>query len=183
MRVITGRARGTKLFAPEGYETTRPTADMVKEAVFSIIQFDITGKNVLDLFAGSGQMGIEAVSRGANSAVLVDRDKEAVKVIKENVSRTHFEKECRVVLSDYAAFIRLNPDERFDIVFIDPPYSGNNAYTALKKLCESDLLNDNAFIIVERGDEEIFEEFPLTVFKHRKYGKSFITVYKKEITE
>ena len=106
MRVITGKARGVQLKTPDGMQT-RPTADRVKEACFSIIHFDIPGSKVLDLFGGTGQMGIEALSRGADSAVFVDAREDACKVIRENLKRTRLEGQGRVVRSDYLDYLRL----------------------------------------------------------------------------
>jgi len=118
MRIITGRARGTHLYTLEG-EATRPTSERAKEAVFSILQFEIRERAVLDLFAGSGQMALEAVSRGAKSAVLVDASPKAVDIIKKNVAKTHFEAECRVVCADYADYLT-RCREKFDQVMLSP---------------------------------------------------------------
>ena len=119
MRIITGSARGTKLESPAG-ETTRPTSDRVKEAVFSVLQFDIEGSAVLDLFAGSGQMGIEALSRGASEAVFVDNRRESVEIIKRNLASVKLD-HGRVVQSDSISFLNSNRTE-FDFMFLDPPY-------------------------------------------------------------
>ena len=119
MRVITGKARGVQLKTPEGLQT-RPTTDRVKEALFSIIQFDVPGTRVLDLFGGTGQLGIEAISRGAKSAVFVDAGEKACALIKENLRRCRMEGEGRVVRSDYLEFLS-RCREKFDLVFLDPP--------------------------------------------------------------
>ena len=119
MRVITGTARGIQLKTPEGM-VTRPTTDRVKEAMFSIVQFDLPGAAVLDLFGGTGQLGIEALSRGAASAVFVDLRDDACKLIKENVKRAGFEKEASVIRSDYLAYLKCC-DRKFDIILLDPP--------------------------------------------------------------
>ena len=121
MRVITGKARGIVLKTPDGM-LTRPTADRVKEALFSIIQFDIPAANVLDLFAGTGQLGIEALSRGAKSAVFVDERDDACKLVRENLKRTKLDNQGKVVRSDYLAFLKTTK-ETFDIIFLDPPYA------------------------------------------------------------
>ena len=119
MRIITGSARGTKLAAPEGM-TTRPTAERAKEAVFSSLQFGILGRTVLDLFAGSGQMGLEALSRGAAFAVFCDSSPEAVAVIKKNAEKTHLSDRCRIIGGDSLDFLQTSARAlRFDIVFID----------------------------------------------------------------
>ena len=121
MRVISGKARGVNLKTPAG-TATRPTADRVKEAVFSIIQFDLPGATVLVLFGGTGQLGIEALSRGAKNAVFVDERDDACKLIRENLKRTKLEGEGRIIRSDYSAFLK-STSQKFDIIFLDPPYA------------------------------------------------------------
>ena len=121
MRVITGKARGISLKTPSGM-ATRPTADRVKEALFSIIQFQIPGARVLDLFGGTGQLGIEALSRGACAAVFVDEREDACQLIRENLRRTNFQQSGTVLRSDYLAYLR-RCREKFDIIFLDPPYA------------------------------------------------------------
>ena len=120
MRVITGTARGRKLIAPEGLDV-RPTKDSVKEAIFSAIQFETEGSVVLDLFSGSGQLGIEAVSRGAKKAYLVDSSQNSIKFIKQNVAHVGFESQCEIVNMPNSAFLRTT-GEKFDIALLDPPY-------------------------------------------------------------
>jgi 16S rRNA (guanine(966)-N(2))-methyltransferase RsmD len=129
MRVITGTARGRTLKTPEG-DHTRPTAERVKEAVFSIIQFEIEGRRVLDLFAGSGQLGIEALSRGATSAVFIESDKAAAEVVRENLQKTRLEDKATVLQTDAIAFLASTASV-FDIVFLDPPYAANLLQKAL----------------------------------------------------
>ena len=121
MRVITGKARGVNLKTPDGMQT-RPTTDRVKEALFSIINFDIPGAKVLDLFGGTGQLGIEALSRGAASAVFVDAREESCRLIRENLKRTKLEGEGKVVRSDYLEYLS-RCREQFDIILLDPPYA------------------------------------------------------------
>ena len=120
MRVITGVARGRRLETLPGEDVTRPTTESVKEAVFSMIQFEIEGKNVLDLFAGSGQLGIEALSRGAKKCTFVENNRQAYKVVEENVKHCKLEQGARIVMSDAYAF--LSRRDSFDIAFLDPPY-------------------------------------------------------------
>ena len=156
MRIITGRARGVKLNTLEG-EATRPTSERAKEAIFSTIQFDILGKNVLDLFAGSGQMGLEALSRGAAHAVLCDRSREAVSVINANAIKTKLAPFCDVICSDWEAFLRTQRKRaKFDLVFLDPPYALGLIPQVLAHLDEYGLLSDGAIVICESGDETGF---------------------------
>ena len=120
MRVITGTARSKKLVTPKGLDV-RPTTDMVKEAVFSAVQFEIEGATVLDLFAGSGQIGIEALSRGANSAVFLDKSRDSIAAVKENLKNTELMDKATVLQMDSLAFLQ-STQQKFDFIFIDPPY-------------------------------------------------------------
>ena len=178
MRVITGKARGVQLKTPEGLKT-RPTADRVKEALFSIIQFDLPGANVLDLFGGTGQLGIEALSRGAASAVFVDEREDACRLIRENLKRTGFSAD--VIRSDYMAFLK-NCRKKFDIIFLDPPYAEVFLENSLKMITEIDILQSGGIIVAERPlEKELpwdFEGF--TRSKDYKYGKVLLTLYRKD---
>ena len=180
MRVITGKARGVVLKTPEGM-ATRPTADRVKEALFSIIQFDIPGARVLDLFAGTGQLGIEALSRDAKSAVFVDEREEACRLIRENLKRTRLEQSARVVRSDYMDFLR-KCKETFNIILLDPPYAENFLENALKMITEIDILQSGGIIVAERPvGKDLLWDFPgYTRSKDYKYGKTFLTIFRKE---
>jgi 16S rRNA (guanine(966)-N(2))-methyltransferase RsmD len=155
MRVISGRARGTKLKTIESM-STRPTLDRVKESLFNILQKDITEKNVLDLFAGSGALGIEALSRGANKAYFSDSNPEAVKVIKENLTKTRLIDYSKVYNMSYEKAITKmsNENVKIDIVFIDPPYRLGIAANSIKLIIQNDLLNENAIIVVETDEKE-----------------------------
>lgn len=177
MRVITGKARGVQLKTPDGM-MTRPTTDRVKEALFSIINFDIPGASVLDLFGGTGQLGIEALSRGAQSAVFVDAREEACKLIRENLKRTKLEG-C-VVRSDYLDYLACCR-ERFDIIFLDPPYAEVFLENALKRITEIDILQSNGIIVAERplGKELPWEFDGYTRSKDYKYGKILLTIFRK----
>lgn len=180
MRVITGKARGIQLKTPDGM-LTRPTADRVKEALFSIINYDIPGAKVLDLFGGTGQLGIEALSRGAKSAVFVDAREDACKLIRENLKRTRLEREGRVVRSDYLDFLS-RCKENFDIILLDPPYAEVFLENALKRITEIDILQSGGIIVAERplGKELPWEIDGYTRSKDYKYGKILLTLYRKE---
>lgn len=177
MRVITGSARGRRLITLEG-EDVRPTTDKVKEALFSIIQFEIEGRKVLDLFAGSGQLGIEALSRGAKSAVFVDLSRQAVEVIKQNLENTGFSKNAVVLNTDSIAFAATRA-EKYDIAFLDPPYRKGLLQKALPLV--ADIMNEGGVIVCEAPfEEEIPEnagEFNLV--KTYKYGKIKLATYRK----
>ena len=180
MRVITGKARGVQLKTPEGM-LTRPTADRVKEALFSIINFDLPGAAVLDLFGGTGQLGIEALSRGANSAVFVDQREDACKIIRENLRRTKLESQGKVVRSDYLDYLRRSR-EKFDIILLDPPYAEVFLENALKCITEIDILKSDGIIVAERPVEKElpFEFEGFTRSKDYKYGKTLLTIYRKD---
>ena len=180
MRVITGKARGVQLKTPDGM-LTRPTADRVKEACFSIIQFDLPGARVLDLFGGTGQLGIEALSRGAKSAVFVDQREDACKLIRENLRRTRMESDAKVVRSDYLDYLRRTKDQ-FDIIILDPPYAEVFLENALKKITEIDILQSGGIIVAERPvGKELPWDFPgFTRSKDYKYGNILLTLYRKD---
>ena len=179
MRVISGKARGVVLKTPEGMQT-RPTADRVKEALFSILQFDLPGTKVLDLFGGTGQLGIEAISRGAKSAVFVDAAEAPCKLIKENLRRAKMENEGRVVRSDYLQYLS-QCKETFDIIFLDPPYAEVFLENAIKKISEIDILQSGGIIVAERPVEKALnvEIEGFSRSKDYKYGKTVLTLYRK----
>ena len=178
MRVIAGTAKGRTLKTPEGM-LTRPTAERVKEAVFSAVQFDLPGAKVLDLFAGTGQLGIEALSRGADRAVFVDDRKEACALVRENLRITGFLDRARVVQGDYLTYLK-SCRERFTMVFLDPPYAEKFLETALNQLSEIDILNKDAIIVTERPLGKVLsEDFPrFERLKDRKYGKTVIALFR-----
>lgn len=179
MRVITGKARGVQLKTPDGL-LTRPTTDRVKEALFSIIHFEIPGAKVLDLFGGTGQLGIEALSRGAKSAVFVDAREEACKLIRENLKRTKLEQGAKVVHSDYLDYLG-RCREQYNIIFLDPPYAEVFLENALKRITEIDILQSDGIIVTERplGKELPWEMEGYSRSRDYKYGKTLLTVYRK----
>ena len=180
MRVITGKARGVVLKTPQG-SLTRPTADRVKEALFSVIQFDLPAARVLDLFGGTGQLGIEALSRGAERAVFVDHQEQACALIRENLRRTRLEGQAKVVRSDYLSYLQ-RCRESFDLIFLDPPYAEIFLENALKTIAEIDILKSGGIIVTERpADKELSLNLPgLVRSKDYKYGKTLITLYRRE---
>ncbi len=180
MRVIAGFARGTILKTPDGM-LTRPTADRVKEAMFSIVQFDLPGAKVLDLFGGTGQLGIEAISRGADSCLFVDERDDACRLIRENLRRANVEGQGRAVRSDYMSFLR-SCREKFTLILLDPPYGKDFLENALKMITEIDILQSGGIIITERPLEKPeLGDFPgLVRSKDYKYGKTLVTLYRKD---
>ncbi|MDE5993973.1 MAG: 16S rRNA (guanine(966)-N(2))-methyltransferase RsmD [Oscillospiraceae bacterium] len=177
MRVITGEARGRRLITLEG-DDVRPTTDKVKEGMFNIIQFDIPGANVLDLFAGSGQLGIEAISRGAKHCCFVDASKRSLDVVKENLKNCGFEKRASTFSGDSLSYAELTKDT-FDIVFLDPPYRKRIIDKVLPLIASK--VSDGGIIVCETSNEE---ELPKTagdfsLAREYKYGKIKITTYRK----
>ena len=173
LRIITGTAKGKRRDTLEG-EATRPTSERIKEAVFSSIQFDIEHRRVLDLFAGSGQLGLEALSRGADSAAFVDSAREAIDIVKKNATATGFFDRCKYTVSDWRNYIRKASGRvRFDLVFIDPPYAMECSADALRRLVSADLIEKGAIVVLESGTECIIHsEFPdFEVIKSTDYGK------------
>lgn len=177
MRVITGTARGRKLKEPSNRDI-RPTTDQVKEAMFNIVQFDVEGRRVLDLFGGTGQLGIEAASRGAGSVTIVDSSRESLKLIKDNVA--HCELNIQVVAGDALGYLERCP--QYDLVFIDPPYDSGLAEKALKAIKEFDILSEGGIIICESRRETALPELaaPYSLHREYRYGKVKLTVYTKE---
>ena len=179
MRVIAGKAKGIQLNTPEGM-LTRPTTDRVKEALFSIIQFELPGARVLDLFGGTGQLGIEALSRGASNAVFVDSRREACQLIRSNLKKTHLEDQATVVQSDYMEYLN-RCTGLFQIVLLDPPYAEVFLENAIKKITEIDILQSGGIIVAERpfGKELPWEFEGFTRSRDYKYGKIILTLYRK----
>ncbi len=177
MRVITGSARGKRLITPQGNDV-RPTSEKVKEALFSALQFDIEGRRVLDLFAGSGQLGIEALSRGAVSATFVDSSKASVKIINQNIENTGFSDVSKVYTMDYNSFTTMCRDT-FDIVFLDPPYAQGLLLPAIKSVLP--LMSDYGMIVCEYPPEiEIPESIGgFEIYRTYRYGKINVTIYRK----
>lgn len=182
MRVITGEAKGRNLKTLDGLHT-RPTAGKVKEAMFSILQFDLEGRRVLDLFAGSGQLGIEALSRGAAECVFVDNDRAALAVARENVTKCGFLDRSKLILGDYAGYLKRG--ERFDIVLVDPPYAEKLWKRTLELAARFDTLEFGGIIVVESESKDILPERVGGLVRGREYGfgRTKLTVYTRSETE
>lgn len=181
MRVITGTARGANLFTLEG-EEVRPTAQRVKEAMFSVVQFYVAGARVLDLFAGSGQLGIEALSRGASSAVFVDANPDSLVIIRQNLEKTGFSDRAKVVRNDAFRYVSRMAGE-FDILFIDPPYYKGLAKKAVRRV--ADLVSDGGILLAET---ELNAGMPETAgdlqfIKNYRYGQTSISMYRRKTGE
>ena len=181
MRIISGKARGTKLYTLDG-TATRPTLDRVKESLFNIIQNDIEDSTVLDLFSGSGAIGLEFLSRGAKRAVLCDNSKDAIKIIKQNVQKTHFEEIAEIYNMEFTKLVERLQNQKFDIIYIDPPYATDFIKISLEKIIEYKLVNENTKIIVETDDEtrilNQIEKMDVEITDKRKYGRATIIFLK-----
>lgn len=178
MRVITGKARGITLKTPEGMRT-RPTAERVKEALFSAVQFEIPESRVLDLFGGTGQLGIEALSRGAQSCTFVDCQESACRLIRENLRRTRLENMASVQRMDYMTFLN-QCREKYSLILLDPPYAEVFLENALKRISEIDILADGGIIITERpAEKRLCGDFgDLYPARDYRYGKTCITLFR-----
>lgn len=173
MRVIAGTARRMNLKTPDGLDT-RPTQDRIKETLFNIIQFDLMNKDVLDLFAGSGALGIEALSRGAARAVFCDSAREAILCIEENLQKTHFKEQSLVLSGDYNGAINslMRKDYHFGLIFMDPPYGRELAEKALIRLKDKAFVSQDTLFVVEAGLQEDFsgmEEEGYSILREKIY--------------
>ena len=180
MRVITGIARGRRLETLPG-DATRPTGEKVKESLFSAIQFDIEGRRVLDLFAGSGQLGIEALSRGASGCVFVDKNTEAVKIIRQNLLHTGLAEKSQVLGTDAMTYLT-RPGDRFDLVFLDPPYA-SDLLPVLEKVVS--LVNDGGILVCETDAETALPDRldRFSVSKTYRFGHTLVWLYRYDVGE
>ena len=179
MRVVSGSARGRKLETPKNMDT-RPTSDMVKEAVFNIIQVKVPEARVLDLFSGTGQLGIEALSRGAEYCVFIDDSRDTLALTARNIAHTGFDEQSKAICTGALEYIARA--EKFDIIFLDPPYDTGLMGKALEKIIEFDILREHGIIVCESRAEREMPEFTAPYRKSReyRYGKKKITLYEKE---
>ena len=181
MRIIAGTARRRVLETLPGDDVTRPTGERVKEGLFSAIQFELEGRRVLDLFCGSGQLALEALSRGAESAVMIDDNVSAVEVIKTNAKNTGLMKQCRISRMDYSEYLKsaAAKGEKFDLVFLDPPYAKDVKDEVLKKVARAGILAPGAIVVCESDVDRFTENeavYGLNFRRKYRYGRVFITM-------
>ncbi len=180
MRIITGIAKGTKLQTLSG-EETRPTTEVVKEGIFSAIQFDIFERRVLDLFGGCGQLALEALSRGAEKAVIIDSSRDAVSIIKTNAQNTKLFSKCSVSCMDWKAYVKASSKkEKFSLIFLDPPYKDGMLDQVLKAMFDADIVSDDAIIVCESSMTGIPEPIEGFTAKCYRYGKIYVTIFRAE---
>lgn len=185
MRIISGSMRGTKLFTLDGLNT-RPTLDRVKEPLFSILNFDLEDAEVLDLFAGSGALGLESLSRGAKHVVLCDNSYEAIRVIKQNVEKTKTEERTLVIHKNFQKALEeiSSKNMKFDIIFLDPPYKFDYAERATQMIVDMDLLKENGIIVIETDTKEKvvqnLQNIDINMYDERKYGRVTLIFLRKE---
>lgn len=191
MRIITGKAKGVRLATLPG-EAVRPTTEMAKEGIFSAIQFDLAEKSFLDLFAGSGQMGLEAISRGAGSATFVDCSEDSLKVVRKNIEKTRFSLQSKVIRSEYGEFIKSAGKRgmKFDFIFSDPPYEKDLTAELIKRIFRAELLKEGGLLMVETAAESFEEDkIPGEVkeqiesIKQYKFSKCYVYFVRKKREE
>jgi len=184
LRVISGEAKGHKLKTPKG-NSTRPTSDKVKGSIFNIIAPIISDKEVLDLFAGTGSLGIEALSRGARRAVFVDKSRECHQIIKENLSHTKFTERAEIHVMDVCSALNMlsQKDNKFDIIFLDPPYGKGLVDETLACIADTNVLKQDTLIIAEHDVKDVVPECvgALKNFRQQKYGDTIISFYRQEV--
>ena len=178
MRIIAGEKRGLKLFDFEGSDI-RPTTDRVKENIFNIIAQYVYDADVLDLFCGTGALGIEAVSRGCESAVFCDVDARSLSLAKKNVCHAGFEKRCSLHQISALDFLK-STSLKFDIVFLDPPYNSGLCESALSLIFEKGILKEGGIAVVERDETDVFSFSEAKLIKEKKYGRTYIEIYANE---
>ncbi|WP_242847987.1 16S rRNA (guanine(966)-N(2))-methyltransferase RsmD [Inediibacterium massiliense] len=181
--MIAGSAKGMKLKAPKG-QNTRPTTDRVKESLFSMIHSYLVDSFVLDLFSGTGSLGIEALSRGAEAAYFVDNNKMSIQVIKDNIEHTGYKEISNVFFSDVGKMIKEfgQKEKKFDVIFMDPPYLKDFIIPCIEDISIHKILKEEGIIVVEHDIEDLLPDQiqNLTKLKEKKYGNTLITIYSKE---
>lgn len=178
MRIVAGKYRH-RLISYPSVNSTRPTMDKVREAMMSSINLNIANRVVLDLFAGSGALGIESLSRGAKCCYFVDNNKEAIKTIKDNIANLKIEEETHVCFASYLDFLMANKEKQFSLIFLDPPYKNHDVYDEiLNFMIENSMLSDDAIIVME-ANYEMKEKPYFSSFRHYRYGMIHVNVYRR----
>lgn len=179
MRIISGKLKGRKI---DGFDLdgTRPTMERVKESLFAMIQNQLDDALVLDLFAGSGNLGIEAISQGAKKSILVDHNNKAIKIIKKNIENLDLSQSVDIICSDYLKALDILKDKKFDIIFLDPPYKTNFIEKSIEKITTNNILNESGIIVCESSMlDKIIYSNAYTAIKEKKYGDKYVVILKK----
>ncbi len=180
MRIITGLSKGTKLETLDGLDT-RPTSERVKESIFSMLQFELENRRVLDLFAGSGQLGLEALSRGAATCTFVEKSLDAMDIVKKNAKKTRLFDKCKILNLDYKDYLRsIRSGDKFDMIFLDPPYMQKIIPDILETIARKDMVSPFGKIICESEDDIEYKADGFETVKHNKYGRVYITVLERK---
>lgn len=181
MRIISGTARGTKLYTLEG-QATRPTLDRVKESLFNIIQNEIIDSNFLDVFSGSGAIGLEAASRGAKKVILCDKSKDAINIISKNIEKTHLKEKVELYNLDYETLLKNKVKEKMNIIYIDPPYNSDFAIKSVEYIISQKIADENSTIIIETDNEEKvlneLKKIDIEIIDKRRYGRATLIFIK-----
>lgn len=179
MRIISGSARGTKLVTLEGLDT-RPTTDRVKESLFNLLQYEFHEKRVMDLYAGSGALGLEAMSRGAVEIILVDQNKACIEIIQKNVEKTHGLGKCKVLKEDVLSAVRKQKPQSLDLIFMDPPYLKGHIEPTLEVIIQTNVLKEGGLVVIEHEKSDQWAQPQgLELVKTRAYGICAITIYRR----
>ena len=185
MRIIGGQWRGRRLFAPEGMET-RPTADRVREALFNIIRSDVYDARIWDVFGGSGALSLEALSRGAEFAVLTDASRKAAAAIRRNIELCGAQEKTRVIISEWQGAVSALRGEKFSLIFLDPPYKLTSAYhDVVRRLLDEGMLTEDALIVMEHSREAVLPDLPeeVELYDTRQYGDTRISLVRRRCAE
>lgn len=179
MRVTTGKYRGRKLIENK-FEHIRPTADVVKQAIFNKLAFELDGSTILDLFCGTGALGIEGLSRGANEVVFADKDSRSIMLTKKNLESLGVKENCKVITGDFKNVIKMLSGQKFDIILLDPPYKSGVYEETIKRIFEEKLLSEDGVIVCEHAQKDNFDFSPFVVIDEKVYGIKQVTYLKYE---
>lgn len=185
MRIIAGEARGRQLYTPKNNDI-RPTGDRVKGSIFNMIGSYIDDAVIIDLFAGTGNLGLEAISRGASKVYFIDKSSKSLEIVKKNIDVTGFKKYCHLIHGDFEKALA-NINEKVDVFFIDPPYNKGYITVCLKHITAYDMLSSNGIVVIEHSLKEKINDnlnrYGLDLFKQKKYGTTMVSIYRRSTNQ